>query len=48
MSGSDPSPGDSCVERTDGVERCGWNPSSSQLANLAVAEQIKWGRNAHF
>ena len=51
ISGSDPSPGDSCVERADGAERCGWNPSSmmsSQLANLAVAEQVKWGRNAHF
>ena len=51
ISGSDLSPGDSCVERADGAERCGWNPSSmmsSQLANLAVAEQVKWCRNAHF
>ena len=32
------------------AERWGWNPSSvtsSKLPNLAAAEPIKWGRNAH-
>lgn len=32
------------------TERRGWNPSSvtsSKLPNLAAAEPLKWGRNAH-